>query len=371
MVTNTPTLLNSRDNSYPELFKRFSTNPIITSKDLHYPAHTIFNPGATMFEGNYLILARVEDRQGFSHLVKAISKNGKTDWIFDENPTIQAEPNIHPEERWGIEDPRITKMDDLGKWVITYTSYSRTGPLISLALTSDFINFEKQGSIMPPDDKDAALFPKRFNGKYMLIHRPSSDGHKAHIWISSSTDLKSWGEHQILLNARSGGCWDANKIGLAAQPIETPDGWLLLYHGVKSTASGAIYRLGLALLDLENPTKVLKRSNEWIFGPQEPYERFGDVSDVVFSCGWILDETTGIIHMYYGAADTCIGLATGNLSELAPFVGIFRIATTKGIETQAVLEPTLIIAMIVYAVIAWGIITLIEINRKHKASETL
>lgn len=320
MINYTPTLLNSSDNSYPELFKRNSKNPIITAKDLPYPAHTIFNPGATVFENNTLLLARVEDRQGFSHLVKAISKDGVSDWIFDKNPTIYAEPNIHPEERWGIEDPRITWMTDLKKWAVTYTSFSRTGPLVSLALTSDFTYFEKQGAIMSPDDKDAALFPRMFKGKYMLIHRPSSDGHKAHIWISSSTDLKSWGEHKILLNARAGGWWDANKIGLSAQPLETSDGWLILYHGVKYTAAGAIYRLGLALLDLEDPSKVLKRSNEWIFAPEEPYEKFGDVSDVVFPCGWILDEVTGIVRMYYGGADSCIGIATAKLKELLKYI---------------------------------------------------
>lgn len=320
MTNYTPTLLNLNDDSYPELFTRSPQNPIITAKDLPYPAHTIFNPGATSFKNNTLLLARVEDRRGFSHLAKAVSKDGVSNWIFDKSPTLDAEPNIHPEERWGIEDPRITWMTDLEKWAITYTSFSRTGPLISLALTSDFVNFEKQGSIMSPDDKDAALFPRKFDGKYLLIHRPYSDGHKAHMWISSSTDLHSWGENQILLNARNGGWWDANKIGLSAQPLETPDGWLLLYHGVKHTAAGAIYRLGLALLDLENPKKVLKRSNEWIFGPEEPYEKFGDVGDVVFPCGWILDEATGNVSMYYGGADSCIGLATARLSDLLQYI---------------------------------------------------
>lgn len=320
MATYNPTLLNPKDNSYPVLFKRDSNNPIIISKDLPYPAHTIFNPAATVFENKTLLLARVEDRKGFSHLAKAISKDGLSNWKFDKSPTLLAEPNIHPEERWGIEDPRITWMEDLNKWAVVYTSFSRTGPLVSLALTSDFVNFEKQGPIMSPDDKDAALFPKRFNGKYMLIHRPCSDGHKAHIWISSSTDLKSWGEHQILLNARNGGWWDANKIGLSAQPLLTSDGWLILYHGVKNTAAGAIYRLGLALLDIDTPSKVLKRSNEWIFGPEEPYEKFGDVNDVVFPCGWVLDEITGIVRMYYGGADSNVCVATANLSELLEYM---------------------------------------------------
>ena len=145
MITYTPTVLNSWDNSYPELFKREPKNPIITSKDLPYPAHTIFNPGAAIFEGNTLLLARVEDRRGFSHLVKAISKDGVSNWIFDKSLIIEAEPSIHPEERWGIEDPRITRMSTLQKWVVTYTSFSRTGPLISLALTSDG---DKPGTVL-------------------------------------------------------------------------------------------------------------------------------------------------------------------------------------------------------------------------------
>jgi predicted GH43/DUF377 family glycosyl hydrolase len=314
------TILKSTSNSYPELFKRNINNPIITSKDLPYPAHTIFNPAATIFDNKTLLLARVEDRQGFSHLTKAISKDGVSNWEFDKSPTLQGEPSIHPEERWGIEDPRITWMTDLKKYAVIYTSFSRTGPLISLALTSDFITFDKQGPIMSPDDKDGALFPRKFNDKYLLIHRPSSGGHKAHIWMSSSSDLKSWGEHQTVLNAREGGCWDANKVGLSAQPLETKDGWLILYHGVKNTAAGSIYRLGLALLDLENPTCVLKRSNEWIFGPEEPYEKFGDVADVVFPCGWIHDEKTGVVTMYYGGADSYICSATAQLSELLYYI---------------------------------------------------
>lgn len=320
MITCKPTLLNSNDKSYPELFKRNPNNPLITAKDLPYPAHTIFNPAATIFNGSTLLLSRVEDRKGFSHLAKAISKDGVSKWVFDKGPTIQAEPSVHPEERWGIEDPRITWMSNLEKWAVTYTSFSRAGPLVSLALTSDFVNFDKHGSIMPPDDKDAALFPRKFNGKYILIHRPTSAGNKAHIWVSSSPDLKSWGDHHILLNAREGGCWDANKIGLSAQPLETDAGWLILYHGVKTTAGGSIYRLGLALLDLEDPSKVLKRSNEWIFGPEEDYEKFGDVADVVFPCGWILDKDTGIVSMYYGGADSCICLATANLSDLLQYI---------------------------------------------------
>ena len=320
MNNKIPSMLGSHQNSYPELFKRHPNNPILTSKDWPYPANTVFNPAATIFENKTLILARVEDRKGFSHLTKAISEDGETTWVIDNKPTILAEPNIHPEERWGIEDPRITWIPDLEKYAVVYTAFSRTGPLVSLALTTDFENFEKHGSIMSPEDKDAALFPRRFNGKYVLIHRPSSGDYRSHIWISYSNDLKNWGEHQILLNARKGGWWDANKIGLSAQPLETADGWLILYHGVKQTAAGSNYRLGLALLDLENPSKVLKRSDEWIFGPQEPYEKFGDVDNVVFPCGWIHEPMTGLVRMYYGGADSCIALATATMNDLLQYM---------------------------------------------------
>jgi predicted GH43/DUF377 family glycosyl hydrolase len=246
---------------------------------------------------------------------------------IDKFPTLEPSPDF-PEESWGIEDPRITWIDELESWAVVYTSYSRSGPTVSLALTKDFVSFEKMGSIMPPEDKDAALFPRRFQGKWMLIHRPigakltseEEVGPGAHIWLSCSSDLKYWGDHQILLKARRGAWWDANKIGLCCPPLETPDGWLILYHGVRQTASGCIYRLGLALLDGEDPTKVLRRSDEWIFGPEESYEREGDVRDVVFPCGWVHDKASGTVRIYYGAADSRICLATGTLSDLLEYI---------------------------------------------------
>jgi len=308
--------------SYRELFRRVSCNPILTVRDWPYAANSVFNPAATIYNGKVLLLARVEDRRGFSHLTKAVSEDGISNWVIDEKPTIEPDPDNYPEEEWGIEDPRITWVKELGKYVIVYTAYSRGGPLVSMALTEDFEHFEKLGPVMPPEDKDAALFPKRINGKWLLIHRPipahSEPG--AHIWISMSEDLKYWGQHQILINARKGGWWDANKVGLNTPPLETPEGWLILYHGVKQTAAGSIYRLGLALLDLENPFKVLRRSDEWVFGPYELYEREGDVDDVVFPCVWIHNEETGEIKMYYGAADTCIAMATTNVSDLLEYI---------------------------------------------------
>ena len=174
---------------------------------------------------------------------------------------------------------------------------------------------------MPPEDKDAAVFPRRFGNRYAMIHRPVSTGSSgAHIWLSFSPDLIHWGDHHVLLHARRGAWWDANKIGLGPPPLETPEGWLILYHGVRVTAGGCLYRLGLALLDLEDPCRVLRRSDEWVFAPEMPYERQGDVGGVVFPCGWILDKPSGTIRLYYGGADTCLALATAQLSDVLGYL---------------------------------------------------
>lgn len=316
------TRLKNDDNTFRELFERHPANPILTAKNWSYPANTVFNPGATIFHGKVLLLARVEDRRGFSHLTKAISEDGVSNWQIDGSPTIEADPIVHPEELWGIEDPRIVWIAELGKWAITYTAYSRGGPLVAMMLTEDFVNFDRLGPIMPPEDKDAALFPRRINGKWALIHRPIAANYVpgAHIWVSYSDDLAHWGDRRVLMHARRGGWWDGGKIGLAAPPLETAEGWLLFYHGVKITASGSIYRMGLALLDLEDPLKVRHRSDEWIFGPTAPYEREGDVDDVVFPSGWVMDEKTGLLKMYYGGADSCIAMATASLSDLLEYI---------------------------------------------------
>jgi len=198
---------------------------------------------------------------------------------------------------------------------VAYTAFTRYGPGVALALTEDFQQFERYGVIMSPEDKDAALLPHRIDGHWALIHRPVS-GPRAHIWISYSPDLRHWGSHKLMMEARRGGWWDANKIGLSPPLLETPQGWLMIYHGVRQTAAGSIYRLGLALFDLQQPELCLKRGDEWVFGPQEPYEIRGDVDNVVFPCGYTIAPDGDTIHLYYGAADSCIGLATGSVCAL-------------------------------------------------------
>jgi predicted GH43/DUF377 family glycosyl hydrolase len=304
---------------FPQLFVRDKRNPILTISDWHYPANSVFNAGATQLPGGEtLLLARVEDRRGISHLTVARSKDGVTDWEIDAEPTLRPDPENYPEEVWGIEDPRITWVSELERYVIAYTSFSTSGPLVSMALTQDFRTFERKGAVMPPDDKDAALFPRRFGGRWALLHRPVANypQRTGNIWLSYSPDLKHWGDHCVVLEARRGAWWDANKIGLSPPPIETAEGWLIIYHGVRTTPAGCLYRLGLALLDLEAPCRVVWRGDEWIFGPDEAYERTGDVGDVVFPCGAVHDAATGELRLYYGAADTSIGLATANLGDV-------------------------------------------------------
>jgi predicted GH43/DUF377 family glycosyl hydrolase len=303
-----------------ELFTRYEANPILTCRDWPYAVNSVFNPGATMVNSRYLLLVRAEDRRGFSCLCAARSDNGLHDWEIDPLPTLAPQPQEYPEETWGIEDPRITWLEDRGLWVVAYTAYSEVGPLVSLASTKDFVNFERIGPAMPPEDKDAALFPVKFKGRYAMLHRPvpAIEGVGKHIWISFSPDLKYWGDHQVVLTARRGGWWDANKIGLSPPPLETSEGWLILYHGVRETVSGSIYRLGLALLDREDPTRVLRRSDQWVFGPEEPYERSGDVDNVVFPCGWILQGDK--LLLYYGGADTGVAVAVASLSAVLDFL---------------------------------------------------
>jgi len=312
----------SNDNSYTELFQRYPKNPILTAKDWPYPVNSVFNPGATNFQDKILLLARVEDRRGFSHLTKAVSKDGITNWQIDRIPTMEADPDNHPEEQWGLEDPRITWLAELDKWAVTYVAYSSDGPLVAIALTDDFVHFDRLGPARSAEDKDAALFPRRINGKWALLHRPmvAQYAPAAHIWLSYSEDLIHWDERRVVLICHRGGWWDNSRIGLAAPPLETTEGWLILYHGVRETTSGSIYRLGLAMLDLDDPSRVLRRSDKWIFGPTESYERVGDVADVIFPCGWVLDNQTGLVKMYYGGADTCIALATASLSDLITYV---------------------------------------------------
>lgn len=301
---------------YPVLLHRHETNPILTAADWPYPIHSVFNAGATLLaDGTTLLLCRVEDRTGISHLCAARSHDGVEGWEIDPQPTFLSDPENFPEELWGIEDPRITYVPNLQQYLVVYTAFGRAGPGVAVASTEDFRTFRRLGLMMQANDKDAAIFPRPFGGEYMMIHRPAT-GDAAHIWTSRSPDLVSWGGHIIVMPAKKGAYWDANKIGLSPPPIETEEGWLVIYHGVRVHASGSIYRLGLALLDKENPEICRLRGEPWIFGPEAPYELNGDVSQVVFPCGTTLAPDGDTLRIYYGAADSTIALATASVQEL-------------------------------------------------------
>ena len=300
-----------------ELFKRYKGNPILTPEDWPYPTNAVFNPAAVKLNTETLLLVRVEDMRGFSHLTVARSADGFTNWEIDPSPTMEADQSSR-EERWGLEDPRIVWLEEQKQFGITYTSFSEGGPVVSLAITKNFRTFARLGALLPPEDKDACLFPRRVRGRFALIHRPIVRG-EAHMWISFSPDLKHWGDHRTLIMTRSA-YWDCHRVGLACQPVETKEGWLVFYHGVRTTSAGEIYRLGLALLDLEEPWRVLRRSAEWVLGPREFYERVGDVGDVIFPSGVVVHKETNQLNLYYGAADCTVAVATAGLSDVLDYI---------------------------------------------------
>ncbi len=301
----------------PELFERHPGNPILTADDWPYPVNTVFNPGAAALADETVVLARVEDRRGLSHLSVARSANGIDGWSIDPEPILASTPGVEGEQ-WGFEDPRIVWLAELDRWAITCTAYGPAGPSVYLATTSDFRTVERCGIIRRADDKNAALLPHRIDGSWILFHRPQnrSSGGRGEILLSRSTDLMNWSNPEEVLKPRDGAWWDSARIGLGPPPLRTDHGWLLVYHGVKHNEAGELYRVGLALVDLEQPTQVLRRCSDWVLSPVAPYERIGDVSNVVFPCGLVHDEGSGEIRLYYGAADSTICLATARLADL-------------------------------------------------------
>jgi len=308
--------------SADSLFRRHAANPILSPNRWPYPVNAVMNAGATVVDGTTVLLCRVEDRRGMSHLAVARSDDGVSNWVVEDEPLLRSDPD-RVEELWGLEDPRITRVDELDRWVIAYTAFGPGGPAIALATTSDFRTVERLGTVRGPEDKNAGLLSRRIGGEHVLFHRPVTViGSHADIWLSRSADLQRWSAPQPVMKARSGGWWDSARIGIGPPPLETAEGWLLIYHGVRQTVAGALYRVGLALLDLDDPTKVVRRCSEWVLGPAERYELMGDVPGVVFPCGVVHDPDTDDLRLYYGAADTCVAMATATLTEVVEYVRV-------------------------------------------------
>jgi len=301
--------------------KRYPKNPILAPTKNWWEEYLVFNPAATIFEDKILLLYRAQGRDRISRFGLATSDDGFNFTRADLPIFEGVEDNKY--ERLGVEDPRITKIGDT--FFIVYTAASiypanvkkkKSAPSlsskipwrvrVSLTTTLDFKTFTRLGSLLPDlDTKDGCLFPEKINGKFVLIHRVYPN-----MYLSASTDLKHWDKPKILATIRKE-TWDSERIGAGPPPIKTAKGWLLIYHGVDTKK---IYRLGLMVLDLKNPDKILYRSSKPIFEPEERYEKDGYVKNVVFTCGAI--EWDDQYYVYYGAADKVIGLATVSIREV-------------------------------------------------------
>jgi len=296
---------------YP--FKRYSGNPILTSDDVPYACNTVFNAAACKFEGRYVLILRIEDPEGHSHLTLAYSDDGYKFTVQNSPWAIpSSDPYYEVYERYGIEDPRVTWID--GSFYITYTAYGPYGPRVGIGRTKDFVDFERICLATEVENKDAVLFPEKICDYYAMLDRPAGMGPRGgSIWITYSPDLIHWGRARAILTPEPG--WGSSKLGVSTPPVKTEEGWLVLYHGVRDTAGGRLYRIGALLLDLDDPEQVRGYTRHFLFGPEEHYERVGDVPNVVFPCGLIVEDD-GSVKMYYGAADTCIGVADAKLEDI-------------------------------------------------------
>ncbi len=283
--------------------KRDLRNPILLPIREHsWESRFIFN-GAVVYdkkEGLFHMLYRAMGVDDISRIGYAVSTDGVHFSRLDK-PVFSPASDF---EAKGCEDPRLTKIGD--NYYMLYTAYSKNGMRVSMASTGNFITWKRYGVILPDqDDKDAALFPEKVNGRYMLYHRIEPN-----IWVSFSDDLHHWTDHKTIMSPRKD-AWDSLKIGIGAPPIKTSHGWLMLYHGVDRNM---VYRLGFALFDLDDPTKLIRRSNEPILEPQEDFERFGQVPNVVFSDAMVQYNENYLV--YYGGADNCMALATIPIKEV-------------------------------------------------------
>ena len=295
------------------LIKRYQYNPILTKDAVPYPVATVHNAAVVKHEGKYIMVFRSHKLNGRSILGIAESNDGYNFQVNDKPFMIPSTEGIFKEyEAYGVEDPRITFMD--GEYLITYSAYSKHGVRIGLAKTKDFKSVERVSLITESDYRNVVIFPEKFGGLYARLDRPHSEISPWSIWISYSPDLKYWGESKLIMNPLQYH-WDEMKIGPGAPPIKTSRAWLSIYHGVFPTMDGSVYRLGVALHDLEDPSKIIAVGDEWILQPEEVYEITGYVHNVVFTCGAVPEED-GSVKIYWGGADKVMCMGTANLEDL-------------------------------------------------------
>lgn len=296
-----------------KLVTRYKYNPILTKDDIPYDVQTVHNAGVCKFQDKYVMLFRSHLDTGRSIIGYADSKDG---YIFEpaEQPFITPSDQeyFRDYEEFGVEDPRITKIEDT--YYITYSAYSRHGVRIGLARTEDFQSIERIAFITQADYRNTVIFPEKINGQYVKLDRPHSDISPWSIWISYSPDLIHWGQSKVIMKPVTYH-WDEMKIGPGAPPIKTVEGWLSIYHGVFPTMDGSVYRLGAALHKLDDPSQLIGVSDRWILAPEDPWELVGYVHNVVFSCGAIVEED-GSVKIYWGGADSVMCVGTARLDDI-------------------------------------------------------
>jgi beta-1,4-mannooligosaccharide/beta-1,4-mannosyl-N-acetylglucosamine phosphorylase len=299
---------------------RSCRNPIVP-RDAVARANSIFNAAVVPYRGGFAGVFRVDDRARTMNLHAARSADG-FHWRIADEPIVFAPADSRVreiQERFEYAyDPRLCRLDDR-YWLTWCNAYH--GPTIGIGWTRDFETFHQLDNAFLPFNRNGVLFPRRIGGRYAMLSRPSDGGHTSFgdVYVSESEDLLHWGRHRHVLAPRPL-CWDSTKVGAGPTPIETEEGWLLLYHGVLTSCNGFVYSLGAALLDLDEPWRVLARGSEYLLSPCAPYEQVGDVPNVVFPCAALVDRGADRVAIYYGAADTVVCLAFAHLSELTAFV---------------------------------------------------
>ena len=287
---------------------RYSENPVIGRFEIP-TSNSIFNSAVIPFEDGFAGVFRCDSRSRSMDIFAGFSKDG-LNWEIEHEPIDfqNDDPEIRNKEyRY---DPRVTEID--GRYYITWCN-GYHGPTIGVGYTDDFKTFHQLENAFLPYNRNGVMFPEKINGNYAMVSRPSDTGHTpfGDIFYSESPDLEFWGRHRFVMGTIKGNesAWQSTKIGAGPVPIKTEKGWLFIYHGVLNSANGFVYAFGAALLDLEQPWKVLKRSKDYLMSPLELYELAGDVPNVVFPCASLVDGETGRMAIYYGAADSVTGVA--------------------------------------------------------------
>ena len=295
------------------LVKRYEGNPILTRDDVPYPVATVHNAGVIKHNDRYIMLFRSHLHNGRSVIGQAESTDGFSFSVHPEPLLVPSHHGIFAEyEEFGVEDLRINPVE--GAYLLTYSAYSRHGVRVALARTKDFNSIERVALVSQADLRNAVMFPQKFQGRYARLDRPHSEISPWSIWISYSPDLVHWGDSRVIMKPVPYH-WDEMKIGPGAPPFKNDKGWLHIYHGVFGTMAGAVYRLGVALHDLEDPSEVIGVADQWILQPEDPWEVSGYVPNVVFTCGAV-PENDGTVKIYWGGADTVMCVGTAVIDDL-------------------------------------------------------